>query len=313
LPKLFFPNPGGDARARLLRAILTLLAAIALALPLAPALAQEPESETAEAPDYALRDLEGRLGELKIGFENDLVGVKEQNAIQARSWKAMSFAFFMALGEMSPENYGDYHAKNAPPLDVIFADREKSWELKEISAIKKYYEALTRIVTILAGQKGDKLTLAKLKAILARPGSEPGKTRTRPTQEAEAKVFWSNRVAAVFPLAVELLAPEYSQELDDITEDMLNRAEIIAIRRDIHYRARLDLLYLNNVQSLASMLFLIAESPNSPFASEAKSLELTVETLSLDPQVQLADKISLYLVTSAQLTIPMAHWLATGP
>jgi hypothetical protein len=74
--------------------------------------------------------------------------------------------------------------------------------------------------------------------------------------------------------------------------------------------ARMDLLYMNNVQSLTSMNFLLTTLPESPIFLDAQSLEDYWENNLKDPDFKVADKISLALVTNAQLTFPLAHWLA---
>jgi hypothetical protein len=142
--------------------------------------------------------------------------------------------------------------------------------------------------------------------------SATGKAKSKPAKIAEARVYWSNRIVVLTSLLVKLAAPDNIKELDDIIDDLLNRAEVIASRRDVHYQARMDLLYLNNTQSLSSMLFLLATDRRSPIKQEAVDMEDSWEDRIDDPDFQVSEKTSLSLVSNTQLTFPLLYWLSSA-
>ena len=93
---------------------------------------------------------------------------------------------------------------------------------------------------------------------------------------------------------------------------MLNRTEVISRRTDVHYQARMELLYLNNSRSLVDMLFLMAKSGGSPVASEAVVLEKAWRNHFEAGETRVSDLMSLTWVANAQITFPLAWWVAVG-
>jgi hypothetical protein len=162
----------------------------------------------------------------------------------------------------------------------------------------------------VAGRLNDQRVLGELLAISGSPATS--KAKSRPAKNAEARVYWSNRIVVGTSLLIRLIAPEKAREVEDMTDDLLNRAEVIATRRDVHYQARMDLLYLHTAQSMAALLFLVATDEDSPIFPEAAGMEGAWEERISDTGFQVSEKTSLSLVSNTQLAFPMLHLLAAN-
>jgi hypothetical protein len=269
-------------------------------------------AELKDPEDVALLSLEVRLAALKDDFEASVMTAGEQNpaVLQSLSWKFMSLAFVAAVSAIEPERYGDYFEKRQQNLEVLWKDKKSSWDHKAISAMRLCDEALAKLIVILADKERNTEALSEFKSIMAFHGVDSGKAKAEPARLAETKVFWSNRLVALFPLILKITAPDKSSEREDIMDDLLNRAEIIAARKDVHYQARLDLLYLNNVQSLTGMFFLLSALPDSSIREVATQMENELEIALRDPDLKVSDKISLSLVAASQMSFHLSLWYA---
>ncbi|MDR0621196.1 MAG: hypothetical protein LBJ61_04905 [Deltaproteobacteria bacterium] len=266
-------------------------------------------------PEASAR-LERRLDGVKRDFEGQIKGVSDQKQISALALKAAGEAWLEAAALLdSPNELFD-------PTDSVLAfesqwdEAGSSWAAREGRALKFYFEALSRLTARLAVRAADKPAADNLADLLraARAGQNRPKPTTVQALEAEAKVFWSNRLCALATVLGTLGAKgDQGGQVADLVTDLLNRSEVVASRTDIHYQAKMELLYLNDAQSLTSVLFLMAKGQDSPIAEEAEIMERNWENHLNQTDLQVADRISLTWVANAQLAFPLAWWLATAP
>jgi hypothetical protein len=276
--------------------------------------AQQAPEAPADAPPPALapapETLEEGLGRVKADFEGSLAPLKDPIMIQALSLKETCLALFMTVTVLEPGMYGNYYSEKSRELERLWSSRKNSWDMKEVQELTLYSEALSRLVVIVAGRLNNQGILKEFNVVAA--SSATGKARSQPAKIAEARVYWSNRIVVLTSLLIRLASSDKAKALEDITDDLLNRSEVIASRRDVHYQARMDLLYLNNMQSLTSMLFLMASDSRSPVAAHAMEMESDWEQRIADPDFQVSEKTSLSLVSSTQLSFPLLNWLASS-
>jgi hypothetical protein len=261
-----------------------------------------------------MASLEARLGALKYAFEATIASSPDPRPAtqQAQAWRSMGLSLVAAVSAMEPERYGSYYEEKEAETERVWKDKNASWDRRAIFAMRMCDEALSKLIVILADKKNNKNVLLEFQDVMARHGVDSGKARTEPARLAETKVYWSNRLVALFPLVLKLMAFDEGTKREDILEDLVNRAEIIASRRDIHYQARMDLLYLNNVQSLTSMFFFLATLPQSSIREVAAGMEETWEKSLKDPDLMVSNKIALSLVAAAQLSFHLSFWYAGG-
>ncbi|MDR2442524.1 MAG: hypothetical protein LBE31_03270 [Deltaproteobacteria bacterium] len=255
--------------------------------------------------------LTAELDRLKHGFENEIKQAGNQNQISALAIRAAALAWATSASAVG----GNLTA--IPEDRLAYFDREwekakDSWPTREILALRMYFEAVGRLAISVALLEEDAETFESLSLLLTGTDfSGFGLARTKLAQLAEDRVFWSNRLSSLATIIIRLQSPDQNSHLIDQIEDLINRSEVISRRADIHYQARMELLYLNNAQSLASMLFLMAKSKASPIVEQATIME-TAWQKHIDGDNQVADLNSLTWVANTQISFPLAWWVASG-
>jgi len=254
--------------------------------------------------------LEEQLNLLKSNFETKIDGIKDQSEISALAIKAATEAWILATMQMGTQEVGWNYNDRLKWLDEQWSNSKTTWQEKEICSLKIYHEALAKIASNMVTKTNNTTALLSLDALSSLQGDFSGNSKTATTREAEIKVFLTNRLVVLLSLIIRMESKTNNEQLDDIMEDMLNRADIISYRKDIHYQARMDLLYLNNAQSMTSMNFLLARLIK-PMLKEAETVESAWLSHINEEDNQVSDQISLTWVANAQLSFPMAYWLTT--
>jgi hypothetical protein len=290
------------------RALMAAVAILALAAALLPSAAgAEPSREALEA-------LRERLDVIKMEFEGNLAGVGDPEEIAALSIRAAAMAWMEAAAVPDPDRL-PFPQSRLEVLQGRWGQAEGSWPIRERAAMKACFEALGYLAAnlVLSARKRDQQALEELASLLAKAAyHSPNRERTPAARLAMDRVFWSNRLNGAVAVLIRIQAPDRRAELDDIITDLVDRSEVICRRNDIHYLGRMDLLYLSNAQSLARMLFLLAGAEGSPMAEEAAALEIAWNGHAGDDANQVADAMSVTWVAAAQISFPLALWLASG-
>ncbi|MDR1039845.1 MAG: hypothetical protein LBR80_06675 [Deltaproteobacteria bacterium] len=256
--------------------------------------------------------LERSLDLVKSDFEQEATGSRDPRVIQAASWKAVGLAFLEALAAVDTDRWGEFRDRNTEELDAMWADPKSGWDQREIRAMRLCDDVWSRLAAVTVARNGDSDSLRELEGVMTRHEVAAARARTEPAKRAEARVFWSNRMAVVFPFLAAGVVPDSAGALGDMAEDLVNYAEIVADRRDVHYQARMELLYNNNVRSLAGMMFLALTQPGSPYLGDATALRQSWDDSMANPSYKVSDKITHSLLAAAQLSFPLAHWIGSA-
>jgi hypothetical protein len=251
------------------------------------------------------------LDSLKDEFESDLQGVSDQGRIAALSVRAGARAWAVAAAAVSSPEDEVFPRMRLERFQAMWDKEKGSWPSKEKAALRTYFESMGRLAAKLTDKRKDPGVNADLTNLFSGATySSFRRARTLQARLAEDRVFWSNRLDVLATMLIRLKCPETAEALDDVVEDMLNRAEVISRRTDVHYQARMELLYLNNSQSLARMLFLMGKSPSSPVVAEAEALERAWLKHLADGAAPVSDLSSVTWVANAQMAFPLAWWVA---
>jgi hypothetical protein len=257
------------------------------------------------------REVAARLNELKTTLEAQLVGLRDQRQIAALALRDSAKAWFISAhclrNNFSPMELEERLAS----LERQWLKNKNSWDNLERLSLQFYFESLVNLSVSLAYHADDRRGFEEMTWLLTRAEPGYGRAKTASAKTAEAKVRWSNRISAIAASLVKVKAVEQNQALEDLVADMVNRAAVVANRDDIHYLGRMNLLYLNNAQGLTSILFLLAKSEGSPFIEQAGDMEKAWREHMDQKDSQVADLVSLTWVTNAQITFPLAFWLAS--
>jgi hypothetical protein len=247
---------------------------------------------------------------VKADFEREAAGARDPRAMRAASWKAVGLSFLESLAAMDPSRFGEFRDRNTEEMEAAWADAKAGWDQREIRAMRLCDDVWSRTAALLAARDGSRALAEELEGVIARHEVAAARARTEPARHAEARVFWSNRLAVTLPFLVQALAPGQEGALEDIAQDLINNAEVVAERRDVHYQVRMDLLYNNNVRGLAGMMFLALTQKGSPYLDDATALRQSWDDSMARSDFKVSDKTAHSLLTAAQLSFPMAHWLA---
>ncbi|MDR1658461.1 MAG: hypothetical protein LBT47_13110 [Deltaproteobacteria bacterium] len=285
---------------------LTFLTAL---LPLLLVLASPARAQPTGGPPDILLTIE--IDRIKEGFEEQLKQADSQSQISALAIRAAAMAWATSAAAVAG---GDSPFPNGR-LEFFQDQWDKagdSWPSREILALKMYFEAVGRLAILIACHEPiNKAVMEELSSLLSEANyTSFGRLKTKPTQLAEDRVFWSNRLSTMATIVIKLQNPDQMLELENQIVDLINRSEVISRREDIHYQARMELLYLNNAQGLASMLFLMAKSDDSPIIEQAQAMETAWQKHIETGDSQVATQNTLAWVTNTQLSFPLAWWLA---
>jgi hypothetical protein len=258
--------------------------------------------------------LEVSLAQLKTELEVELAGAREQKTVAALAVKFASVAWAKsAQTHFSADSPWRVEASLAA-LNREWADKNRSWTSRETASLKLYFEALTAICLALAQENKEAAwAFVELESLIKESQKSPSAKDNKIDQEAEARVTWSSRLAALTPILVRLKARDQTAALNEILDQLVQQAKSLAQRRDIHSQGRIELLCLNNAIAIAKSHFLLARSPASPLAQDAETLEAAWAEQIKGANNSVADQIALTWVTTAQLTFPLAYWLAGHP
>jgi hypothetical protein len=305
--------------------VLAILTLLAFSLCQSAARADDPSVENSPFDDSRIEDsyevdqsaaLESRLNQAKQNFENQLQGISDQKQISALALRAAAEAFLEAAALTDKTNELFDPVDSLAVFEAEWEQAKSSWAAREGRALRFYFEALSRLTARLAVRASSKESFEKLEDLFkaARAGQKRPRPMTVPALEAEAKVFWSNRLCALASILGSLeTTPDQKAQIADLVEDLINRSEVVASRTDIHYQAKMELLYLNNAQSLSRILFLVSGEKNSPIAQTAQQMERAWLDHLDQTDLQVSDRVTLTWVANAQLAFPLAWWLATKP
>ncbi|MDR1607695.1 MAG: hypothetical protein LBT38_04715 [Deltaproteobacteria bacterium] len=268
----------------------------------------KPKTFLTEADGSSLLD---RLGQLKTGLEIELAEVKDRMVVSSLALKYASQAWALAAGALAPEGSSWVAAERLAWLEEKWAANPQSWPQRQTASLRLYFESLMAITLAYAEKKEDLWAFEEATSLIQESAKNIATHKLEFEREAESRVIWSNRLAASAPILARLNAQDQAEKLNAVLSELAQKALTIANRRDVHYQGRMELLFLNNAQGLAKTHFLLAKTSGSPLIAEAQTLENAwlQETKDASP---LADQIALTWLTTAQLSFPLAYWLA-GP
>jgi hypothetical protein len=134
--------------------------------------------------------------------------------------------------------------------------------------------------------------------------------KAKPEAELEKRVILSGALSGIMAVAVKSVgggAMEKPVQL--IVKEMLGKAHSISTRPDIHYRAKLALLYANNAHGLTALTFLLGHNAGPPLSNELAKVHNAWNTHV--EGASLPDTLSLTWTAQCQAVLPLSFWLAT--
>ncbi len=244
---------------------------------------------------------------LKEDFEKDVKRVREQNVLTTMALETTAQSWGLAATFMKVDASRGMRQKKTAMDRAMTA---KNWDRREMAALEYYYEAILLITRAMSMRNNQPPLLTELDAIAAKTAEQKKGLEAKPDGALEKRVLLSGALSGVMAVAVKSVgggAMEKPVQL--IVKEMLYKANSISERPDIHYRAKLSLLYANNVDGLTALIFLLGHNAGPPLSNELAKVHSSWKDHLED--ANLPDALSLTWTAQYQAVLPLSFWLAT--
>jgi hypothetical protein len=185
----------------------------------------------------------------------------------------------------------------------------EDWKLRQQSALRMYYEAMREIALFLVSKNKPGRLASDLNKIMIRARQNVSGLNNHPDFALERLALSGNLVNMAAMIVRSLGNGTLDRPVELILQDMLAEAEATRRRGDIHYRAKLALLYASNIQGLTDLIFLMALPAGPPLSQDLALIHGNLNKSSDDRR--LTTSLSLTWIAQTQATLPLAYWVTT--
>lgn len=187
-------------------------------------------------------------------------------------------------------------------------DRQ-SLEERHSAALELYYLAFREVALYLVTANRQKDLALEMKLIHRLTRDKLARLDGQPQRALEKRVVLSGALVALATVAIRSLGGNLlNPQMEGLVNDWLERTEILSRRVDLHYRARLQLLYIGNLRRLTALVFILGRQAGPPLGRELAQLHGNLNTYG--PKRGLPGAQSLIWAAQAQAAIPLAYWLS---
>jgi|GEM_PF-3370197 hypothetical protein len=181
-------------------------------------------------------------------------------------------------------------------------------EERQSAALELYYQAFREAVLYLVAVNQQKQLALEMRRIHGLTRDKLDRLTNQPQREMEKRVILSGALVGLATVAVRSLGGNLlSPQVEDLVRQWLARSESLSRRSDLHYRAKLQLMYIDNLRRLTALIFVLGRQAGPPLSRE---LALLHGNLNLyGPKRGLPEAQSLIWAAQAQAAIPLAYWL----
>lgn len=177
------------------------------------------------------------------------------------------------------------------------------------AALELYYQAFREAVLYLVTVKQQKVLALEMRRIHRLTGDKLARLTNQPQRELEKRVILSGALVSLATVGIRSLGGNLlSPQLEGLVRDWVERAETLSRRSDLHYRARLQLLYISNLRHLTALVFVLGRQAGPPLSRELAMLHGNLNHYG--PKRGLPGAQSLIWAAQAQAAIPLAYWLS---
>lgn len=182
-------------------------------------------------------------------------------------------------------------------------------EARHTAALELYYQAFRELALYLVTVRPEKHLAQEMKSIHRLTRDKLARLTDQPQRELEKRVILSGALVALATVAVRSLGGQIlSAQMEGLVKGWLTRTEILSRRSDLHYRAKLQLLYIGNLRRLTALIFLLGRQAGPPLSRELAALHGSLNIYG--PQRGLPGAQGLLWAAQAQAAIPLAYWLS---
>lgn len=185
----------------------------------------------------------------------------------------------------------------------------QSLEERHSAALELYYQAFREVALYLVTAKQQKDLALDMQLIHRRTRDKLARLEGQPQRALEKRVVLSGALVALATVSIRSLGGNLlNPQMEGLVRDWLERTETLSRRVDLHYRARLQLLYIGNLRHLTSLVFILGRQAGPPLGRELAQLHGNLNLYG--PKRGLPGAQSLIWAAQAQAAIPLAYWLS---
>ena len=261
--------------------------------------------------EVANNRLRGEYQRLKQRFEDRVKVTSDPKAASCLSVETSALAWLLATTNLAADHDGSRKWLNKAAEFEKIAAESQNWDARHLTALEFYYDSLAEIIPLLSTKTSLPFMITELDQVVDKTEEQLAALEGKPDAYLEKRVVLSGAMVSLMSVMVRAVGGgSMEQPVQGILSNVVTKADHISKRPDVHYRAKLSLLYANNIQGLTALVFLLGQNAGPPLSTELAVVHGTLNQYSLD--LSLPDIISLTWVAQAQASLPLAFWLATN-
>jgi hypothetical protein len=276
------------------------LLALALVCPGAPARAGEGSANL----------LRGEYLRLKERFEALAQKNSDPRILSCLAMETVALSWTMTAAQLTEDKDARQEwRRKATGFEASWRE-SRNWEARQLAALDVYYDALRELALYLVTQNQRLPLISALTEIQNQTRDRLAALSGQNDIGLEKRVVLSGALVSLASVTVRSLggAP-MEQPVNVILNNLTLKIEETNQRIDLHYRAKMTLLYTANIKGLTALIFLLGQNAGPPLSGELAIIHRSLNQYGQDHNLPYAN--SLTWVAQAQATLPLAYWLAT--
>lgn len=261
-----------------------------------------------ETTDNRLR---GDFQRLKQQFEDEIKKTSDPKITSCLAVETSALAWMLAAANLSATTEDSLLRLNKANEFEKNRSKAENWDTRNLSALEFYYETMTELITLMSTKTGQSSLISELDQVVATTEEQFAALEGKEDVLPEKRVILSGALVSLMSvLAKTVGGGSMEQPAQRILSNVVTKADHISKRPDIHYRAKLSLLYANNIQGLTAFIFLLGQNAGPPLSSDLAVLHSNLNQYGSG--LNLPDVMSLTWVAQAQASVPLGYWLSTN-
>ena len=255
-------------------------------------------------------DLQVEFISLKERLESGITENSDPAAVACLAAETTALAWLLAAVHLmeDEESRREWLAK-AADFRESWAE-SGDWDARHLAALEHYYDALSELSIFLVSENQQKPLALEWQQIREKTKQQLALLNGKPESSLEKRVLLSGALVSLSSVAVRSVGGgSMTRPVRQIITELMEKSKNVNQRSDLHYRAKLSLLYAGNLQGLTALTFLLGMNAGPPLSGDLATLHGTLNKYG--PGSSLPQATSLTWTAQAQASLPLAYWLAS--
>jgi len=271
--------------------------------------------------DAGAKELDNDFSRLKKHFETQARQNSAPPQLTILGLETTALAWTLAVASLTedPEAKAEWRKRAAElsPPDQNFGEKLNSGdspparglEERHSAALNLYYQAFRELTLYLVAVNQQKNLALEMKQIHRLAQDKLAGLPNQPQEELKKRVILSGALVSLATVTIRSLGGNIlTPQLENVVKDLVERSETLSQRSDLHYRAKLQLLYIGNLRCLTSLVFILGRQAGPSLNRELAELHGSLNFYG--PKRSMPGALSLIWTAQAQSAIPVAYWLS---